>query len=155
MPHSERLGINMKTTKRAALKLIDEAFWKLHRACEHKHEWNRYLDLIQDEDTTHRKMFKPDHVECGLTARQSRHLFAVKEIFERFVVGDQERKPWTPEAKDFFHIKHSVFAAVAIADMCGDKIRAEFTLKEMQMWLAFIDYPELNKDPNQKEQEAA
>lgn len=136
--------------KSEAIKAINDAFWRLARCCDHRHEWDQYLALHWEEEKGHRR-FKPDHVECGLTRAQSVRLFAVKEVFDRWIVHPGNEHIFTPEAKDYFSIRKSVFAACAIADLCGDKILKEFPLPEMKHWLESIDYAELNKDPRQAE----
>jgi hypothetical protein len=103
--------------------------------------------LVEDEEKGHRK-FKPAGLDCGLTKAQSVRLFAVKEVFERFVPAHPENESvWTPTAKDFFSVRLSVFGACAIADRCHSEIRNKFTLDEMRHWLDTVDYVELNKDP--------
>jgi hypothetical protein len=131
-------------TKSEAIKQIERCFWRLARCCEHKDEWDRYLDLIKQEETEHR-VFKPEGVQCGLTRAQSIRLFAVKEVFDRFVSRSGE-SIFTPEAKDYFHIRKSVFGVCAIVDMCGERITAEFSNAEMADWLSQIDYAKLNRD---------
>lgn len=144
----------MKLTKTEQLKAIDRAFGRLCGCCEHTEKWDRYLALIEQEEKGHR-LFKPDGLSCGLTKAQSVRLFAVKEVFERFVVAHAGEKPWTPEAKDFFSVKHSVFGAVAIADLCKAEIVKAFKASEMREWLDSVDYCELNKDPRTVREEIA
>ena len=134
----------MKKTEQ--IKLIDKTFYRLARCCESTHDWDKYMRLHQEEETGHRR-FKPDRVQCGLTRAQSVRLFAVKEVFERFVPAHSSELIFTPQAKDFFSIRGSVFAACAIVDLKGDEILKEFTHTEMSQWLASVDYCELNKDP--------
>jgi len=141
-----------KWKRSEAVNAINGAFWKLAHACEHKHEWDQYLNIIDQEEKDHRR-FCPAGVRCGLTRTESKRLFAVKEVFDRFVVHQCDQRIFTPEAKDFFHIKKSVFAACAIADICEDSIRNKFSLDEMRDWLHRIDYAELNKDPRQQKEQ--
>lgn len=140
--------------KTEALKAIDKAFVKLERACESTHDWDKYIRLIQEEETGHRR-FCPDGIRCGLTRAQSVRLFAVKEIFERFVPAHPGERIFTPEAKDYFHIRGSVFGACGLADVRGTEILKAFTRIEMSEWLLDIDYAELNKDPRQQKEQAA
>ncbi len=134
-------------TKTEQLKLIDKAYSRLSGCCEHTHDWDRYLALIEEEEKGHR-CFVPAGLKCGLTKAQSVHLFAVKEVFERFVVAHPDNEHiFTPAAKDFFHIRHSVFGAVAIAELCHQAIYKEFKASEMREWLDAIDYAKLNEDP--------
>lgn len=142
----------MKKTE--AIKLIDKTFWRLAGCCESTRHWEQYVALNIEEEKGHRR-FCPDHIQCGLTRAQSVRLFAVKEIFERYVPAHPGEKIFTPEAKDFFSIRHSVFAAAALADICGVRILKEFSEPEMAQWLADVDYCELNKDPRQAQKEAA
>lgn len=128
-----------------ALKKIDAAYWRLERCCESTTEWDRYIQLIQEGERGHRR-FKPEGLQCGLTVAQAVRLFAVKQVFERFVPAHSAERIFTPEAKDFFSIRADVFAACAIADLCRAKIRNEFADHEMLEWLASINYAELNKD---------
>jgi len=79
---------------------------------------------------------------------------AVKEIFETFVPAHSCERIFKPEAKDFFCIRHSVFAAWSLADSKGEAILKEFTHTEMSQWLASVDYCELNKDPRAERQAA-
>lgn len=132
--------------KSEAIKAIENAFSRLSMCCQGDSNWERYLDLIDQEEKGHRK-FKPNGVQCGLTFGQSRKLFAVKEVFERFVPAHSGESIFTPSASDYFSIKPSAFAACAIAKDCELEILKEFTEPEMVHWLASIDYAELNKDP--------
>jgi hypothetical protein len=132
-------------TKTEALKAIDKAFYRLERCCESSHDWDRYLALIEQEEKGHRK-FCPDGIDCGLTKAQSVRLFAVKEVFDRFIPNESSNT-FTPEAKDYFSIKGSVFGACAIVELKRAAIRNEFTDCEMIDWLHGIDYAKLNKDP--------
>ncbi len=132
-------------TKTQALAAIDKAYQRLAGCCEHTHNWERYIAQHAEEESQHRR-FKPGGLVCGLTRAQSVRLFAVKHVFERFVPGQQGEASWTPEAKDWFHIKPSVFGACSIAHECQERILAEFRKPEMVSWLAQIDYVELNKD---------
>jgi hypothetical protein len=134
-----------KVKRSEQIKAIDKAFNRLFMCCEHTHDWNRYLDLIDQEEKGHRR-FKPAGINCGLAFGQSRKLFAVKEVFERFVPAHTGEKVYTPEAKDYFRIRGSVFAACAIGDSCATEILKEFSEPEMVEWLASVDYVELNKD---------
>ena len=163
-----------KISKKAQLKLLEKTFWRLAGCCDSTHEWNRYLALHQTEEREHRR-FKPDHVQAGLTVAQAVRYFAVKEIFERFgmpncctcgwqgansVCQDCGKnasavKVFTPTAEDFFHIRNSIFAAVAMVKLCSAKIYAEFDRLEMLEWLASVDYVALNKDPRQVREEVA
>ncbi|MES2367037.1 MAG: hypothetical protein V4563_14270 [Pseudomonadota bacterium] len=104
------------------------------------------MDLHREEERGHRK-FCPDGTKCGLTVAQSCRLFAVKQIFERFVPAHSGESIFTPHARDYFHIRGSVFASVAMADEQAKRILAEFNESEMVEWLAKVDYAELNKDP--------
>ncbi len=128
-----------------ALKLIDAAYWRLARACEHTHDWDRYVAIQKEEERDHRK-WKPSGIDCGLTKAQSVRLFSVQHIFERWIPMDSG-KVFTPEAKDFLHIKRSIFAACSIAHSCEAEILKEFPKPYMLDWLKSIDYAELNKDP--------
>lgn len=139
--------------------MLDAAFWKLERACAHTHEWDRYLALHREEEKSHRGL-KPDHVDCGLTKAQVVRLFAVKEIFERFgmphccscgwkgaesICQDcglpaQPQKVFTPSLENYFSIRQSCFAAVAIAKLCESEIWQQFDRLEMLNWLASVDY---------------
>ena len=136
----------MKLTKAEQIRAIDKAYSRLSGCCEHTHDWDRYVALIEEEEKGHRH-FKPDGLSCGLTKAQAVRLFAVKEVFDRFVVAHVGEAPWTPEAKDYFMVKGSVFGACAIAHKCHDEIRQKFTLDEMRYWLDTVDYVELNRDP--------
>ena len=155
----------MRASRKVQLEMLESAYWRLQGCCESTHEWDRYLELHEREEKQHRG-FKPDHVECGLTRKQSVRLFAVKEVFERFgmpnvcvcgwqgagsVCGDcgkqaNKQAIFTPAAEAYFHVRGSCFAAVAIAHLCRDRIMAEFTGLEMIEWLAKVDYVELNRD---------
>lgn len=128
-----------------ALAKIDKAYYRLERCCESTTEWDRYVQLVRQAERDHRR-FKPAGLQCGLTVSQAVRLFVVKQVFERFVPAHSSEKIFTPEAKDFFHVRADVFAACAIVDLCRVKIRNEFTDHEMLTWLAEIDYAELNKD---------
>ena len=163
-----------KVDRKQQLKMLDAAYWRLAGCCESTHEWDKYVDLNGQEEKAHRR-FKPDHVECGLTKAQAVRYFAVKEVFERFGMPNVCRCGWkganttcpecgkeaspqktfTPTAEDFFHIRHSVFAAVAIVKLCEAKIWAEFDRLEMIEWLSTVDYCELNKDQRQLAEVAA
>ena len=134
---------------RPEIKLIDKAFYRLERCCESTHNWDKYLAIHEKEECGHRR-FCPDGVKCGLTKAQSVRLFAVKQIFERFVPGHSGESIFTPQARDFFSIKQSVFAACALGADKAKEICAEFTEAEMVEWLAKVDYAELNKDPRQQ-----
>lgn len=135
------------TTKehRAAVNLIDKTFSRLAGSCESTNNWDKYLAIHQQEERDHRR-FCPDGVRPGLTAAQSVRLFAVKEIFERWIPNNGTEQVWTPTAADYFSIKKSVFAACSIARDRAEEIQAEFTLDEMRHWLETIDYYALNKD---------
>lgn len=142
-------------TKAEAIRAIDRAFWRVAKCCESDSNWERYLDLHREEETRHRKGC-PNGVECGLTKSQAVRLFAVQSIFERFATSHDGEKIFTPVAADYFLVRQSIFAAVAIVNVNGLKLTEEFTVQEMSQWLASIDYAELNKDPrHQTHQEAA
>lgn len=136
----------MKKTE--AIKLIEQSYFRLHHACDHTHDWDRFVAIETEEENDHRRTWKPDGVQCGLTRKQSIRLFAVQHIFERFIPMESGQV-FTPEAKDFLHIKRSVFAACSIAHTCELEILKEFPLPYMKHWLESIDYAELNKDPRQ------
>ncbi len=102
-----------------------------------------------DEEEKGHRRFCPDHIRCGLSKAQSIRLFAVKEVFERFVPAHSCEEIFTPEAKDIYSIRNSIFGACAIVDTCRAKIRNEFTDHEMLNFLADVDYAELNKDPRE------
>lgn len=162
--------------RKSQLTLLDNAFYRLERCCESTSEWNKYLALHEAEERDHRQ-FKPDHIQCGLTRGQAVRLFAVKEIFERFgmpricicghkgpelicpVPGcERETRPlaiFTPSAEEFFHIRKSIFGAVAMVKLCSERILAEFDRAEMVRWLSSVDYVALNKDPRQAQEAAA
>lgn len=133
--------------KTEAIKLVDSTFFRLERCCESTHNWDRYLALIEQEEKGHRR-FCPEGVRCGLTKAQSVRLFAVKEVFDRWVPNDSG-SIFTPEAKDYFSIRGSVFAACAIQHERQAEIRNEFTDLEMVTFLRDVDYAEMNKDPRQ------
>lgn len=134
--------------KSKALKAIDQAYYRLAACCEHTNEWDRYLALIDQEEKQHRK-FKPAGLSCGLTFGQARRLFAVKEVFDRFI-PNESGTIWTPTAKDYFYVKGSVFGACVIADKCEEQILKEFKKPEMLDWLKSVDYCELNKYPKRQ-----
>lgn len=149
---------------------IDDAFHRVSRCCESSRHWEEYLELHRQEEKSHRR-FCPDHIKCGLTNSQAMKLFAVKELLERIAMPNicncgysgacmtcpkcvkptQSQKTYTPAIKDYFHIRKSIFAAVALFDECKTKLRKEFSKTEAQAWLGEIDYAELNKDPRQQE----
>jgi hypothetical protein len=131
--------------KTDALKAIDKAFFEIERACESSSNWQRYLKLHRQEEKGHRR-FCPDHVRCGLTLGQSVKLFAVKEIFE-CITGTQYR----PSAEEFFHVRGSIFAVWSIYEDRKEKLNASISADAARLWLASIDYAELNKDPRQLE----
>ncbi len=155
----------MKTNRKQQLQMLDSAFNRLERCCESASEWNQFLDLNRDEENQHRTL-KPDHVDCGLTKAQAVRFFAVQGIFQRFGMPNfcvcgwqgansvcldcgknaQAKAVFTPTAEEFFHIRGSCFAAVALAHMFQEKIWAEFDRLEMIEWLATVDYVELNRD---------
>lgn len=137
----------MKKTE--AIKAIDKAYYRLAGCCEHTHDWDRYVGIIEQEEKGHRR-FCPNGLRCGLTKAQSIRLFAVKEVFDRFI-PNESGKVFTPTAADFFRIRGSVFGACAIAESCKAEIEKEFTDREMVLWLQSIDYAELNKDPRMME----
>ncbi len=119
----------------------------MSRACEHTNDWERYIALIEDEEKGHRK-FKPAGLACGITKAQSVRLFAVKTVFARFVPEHEDGDTiFTPQAKDWFHIRPSVFGACSIADRCEAAILKEFQKLEMRYWLDSVDYVKLNEDP--------
>lgn len=154
-----------KPNRKTQLRMIDDAFNRLAGCCHSTTEWNKYLALHRQEEIKNR-MFKPDHVQCGLTKGQAVRYFAVKEIFERFGMPNcctcgwhgansvcqdcgknaSPQSVFTPTAEDFFHIRHSIFAAVAMVKLCRSRIYAEFDQLEMLQWLSSVDYVELNKD---------
>ncbi len=137
----------VKLSKSVQLKSIDKTYYRLARCCEHTHDWDRYIALVEQEEKGHRR-FKPAAIDCGLTKAQAVRLFAVKEMFERFVPAHPDNeKIFTPTAKDYFSIRGSVFGACALADSCEPEILKEFLKPEMVDWLASVDYVELNKDP--------
>lgn len=142
-------------TKQEQLKLIDQAFSRLDRVCESSRHWDQYLALIKQEENDQRR-FVPHGLKPGLTRRQSIELFAVKTVFDRFV-PKESGKVFTPEAKDFFWVRKSIFAACAIVDIFPDRIREKFTLDEMAHFLASVDYVKLSEDPKfpRKEETAA
>lgn len=129
-----------------ALDLIEKAYWRMARCCESTHDWDRYLELIWQEERNHQR-FKPDHVRNGLTRAQSVRLFAVQNIFHTFTSGRPGEAIFKPQAEDTFHVKPAIFGAFSIAKTRGPEIKAEFTVAEMDAWLKRIDYAELNKDP--------
>ncbi len=135
--------------KTEAIKAINAAFSRLEGACYHTHTWDKYVAQHEEEERGHRK-FKPDDRVCGLTKAQSVRLFAVKTVFERFVPAHHGERIWTPEAKDWFHVKPSVFGACSLAHECEKEIIAEFSEPEMVEWLANVDYVRLNRDPRQE-----
>lgn len=159
----------MKVNRRQQLKMLGDAFGRLENACSCTHEWDRYLDLHRKEERQHRTL-KPDHVTCGLTRAQAVRLFAVKEIFERFGMPNccvcgwlgaestcqdcgkvaQPQKIFTPSLEDYFSIRQSCYAAVAIAKKCEAEIWQQFDRLEMVQWLATVDYCALNKDHRQE-----
>ena len=146
LPQTKSKNMN----KREALRRIADAFSRLGAACDHTHTWDRYVAIHRDEERDHRKHWKPDSVQCGLTRSQSIHLFCVKSVFERFVPGHSGESIFTPEAKDFFHVKLSVFGACSLAHECRLEIAREFSPTEMSQWLASVDYVALNRDPRQE-----
>lgn len=134
-----------ETTKTAQLKAVDKAYWRVAKCCEHTHDWDRYLALVEEEEKGHRR-FCPDGLKCGLTKAQAVRLFAVKELFERFVPAHKSDGGhiFTPTAADFFHVRHSVFGACDLANSCELQILKEFQKPEMVHWLATVDYVKLN-----------
>src|SRR5215475_12732973 len=135
-------------THSKAIKLINETFWKLERACEHRHEWDQYLLLIDRAERNHRKL-KPDFVKCGLTVPQAVKHFAVKQVFERIVPAHPGETKFIPKSEDFFAVRADIFAACAIIEMGHDKITKAFSESDMREYLDSIDYVELNKDRRQ------
>ena len=133
-----------KTIKAQKINMINEAFFKLDRACEHTRDWDKYIQLHETEEKEHRR-FKPAGLQCGLTRKQSIRLFMVQRIFERFVSPRESEKIFTPTAADFFTIKPAVFGACALAEACKDRILQQFGPNYMRNWLDEIDYAELNK----------
>ena len=128
-----------------AIKRINDAYSRLDYACGSSSNWNRYLSLIEAEETQHRQ-FKPDGLACGLTRAVSVRLFAVKNIFGHWVSEGERESVFVPGAQDFFFVKTSIFGACALAHECSDRILAEFPLAEMKDWLRSVDYVELNRD---------
>lgn len=131
--------------RKAQLQLIDSCFHRLTGCCEHSHDWDKYLALHEAEEKGHRR-FCPAGVKCGITKAQAVRLFAVKEVFERFVSANEPEKIFTPQATDFFVIRHSVFAACAIVHSNRERILNEFRLREMLQFVREVDYVELNRD---------
>lgn len=140
--------MNSETTKTMQLKAIDKAYWRVARCCEHNHDWDRYIALVETEEKGHRR-FCPDGLKCGLTKAQAVRLFAVKELFERFVPAHKSdgEHIYTPTAADFFTVRHSVFGACSLAESCKAELLKEFSEPEMVNWLALVDYVKLNEDP--------
>lgn len=130
--------------KSEAIKAIDKAFYRLSRCCESLREWEQYVDMLREDERRHRR-FCPNGTVPGLPLGKAVELFAVKNIFGRFVSEPEHEKIFTPEAKDFFTIRRDIFAACAIADMKGERILQEFPCPEMLYWLTTIDYSELMK----------
>jgi hypothetical protein len=137
----------MRNDRNSQIRLIDSTFNRLSYCCDSTRHWEDYIELHQAEENGHRK-FKPDHVQCGLTKGQAVRYFAVKTVFERMVPAHAGESIFTPEAKDYFSIRRSVFAAAAIADLCRVEIEKEFSPEAMSQFLASVDYCELNKDPH-------
>lgn len=135
---------------RNARKRIAKTFLALNRVCDQHKDFPKYLALIRQEEKGHRR-FCPDGVQCGLTISEAVKLFSVSSIFERFVSQHEGESIFTPEAKDYFAVRQSIFAACAIAHDCADEILREFAKPEMVNFLARCDYAELNKDPRQLE----
>jgi hypothetical protein len=123
-------------------------FSRLEGACEHTHDWNRYVAIHEEEEKGHRK-FKPDFVNAGLTKGQSVKLFAVKQIFDTFI-PNEGGTIFKPTAEDYLYVRRSCFAAWSIRSHCLAEIEKEFTKEEMIHFLDNVDYVELNKDPRQE-----
>lgn len=115
--------------KSKAIGRINSTYSRLAGCFEHTEKWDRYVALIEEEERAHRR-FCRSGVSCGLTRSQAVRLFAIKEVFDRWI-RNESGKIFTPTAKDFFSIRGSVFGACAIADLCGDQILKEFPLPKV------------------------
>jgi hypothetical protein len=128
------------------VKRIERTFLALSIACAANKNWGKFLDIIRTEEKNHRR-FCPSGLRCGLTLGQAVKLFACTSIFERFIPQRGGERMFTPEAKDFFAVRVSIFAACAIAWEQAGCILGDFTKPEMNDFLARVDYAELNQDP--------
>lgn len=130
----------MNMNKNGAIEKIHEAYEKLEGACAGVREWDRYVHLVRQSALDYRLKDR----QYGLRLRQTVELFAVKNVFERFVSACGKKGIYTPQAKDFFWNGTEVFAACAIAKICRGKILNAFVKEEMRDWLDTIDFVALN-----------
>lgn len=137
--------------KQEAIQAINEAFDKLNAACEHRHEWDQYVNILERDERDYRKGHGGfgGHPTCGITVKEALRFWAVHFVFERFVGSAGRPEPYQPEAKDFFSVRQAVFASAGIADLCRVEIQRAFTPDEMGAFLA-IDYAALMNAENKK-----
>ena len=126
-------------TKKAhnqAVNLIRSMFVRMERIFESSTDWNRYIDMIKDEERQHRN-FGKGLGQDWLSRADSVRLFAVRNILWSF----------KPKPEDFFHVKPSCFGGFALkVERMGDLVE-DFTKEEREAFLA-LDYAQLNQEPS-------
>ena len=122
-----------------AVKLIRSMFVRMERIFESSMDWNRYIDMIKEEERQHRnfgKVLGKDY----LSRAESVRLFAVAQLLN----ADK-----SPSVDSFFHLRHSIYGAWALLQTeAATRIVKGFDRADLEAFAA-LDYAQLNQEPSE------
>jgi hypothetical protein len=125
-------NVKIELTKRQALKLIDNVYFKIKDVleCVHYGGYHKeYFNLIQQEEKDHRR-YCPDGVTCGLSVNEAVKLFYVKTLFE-YLFNNRKLS-----SKEYLHVRKSHFFACSLAENYKE---------ELEKALQGVNVDEINK----------
>ncbi len=88
-------------TKKQQIDFVEELFYKLARALESTHYFDRFTNQVKKSEQNHRRL-APQGIKSGLTVNQATKYFVCKYIAE----GKTDKKP---DCKDILWMKNEVF----------------------------------------------
>jgi len=114
-------------------------FVRMERIFESSTDWNRYIDMIKEEERQHRNFGKGLGKDY-LSRADSVRLFAVAQLLN----ADK-----SPSVDSFFHLRHSIYGAWALLQTeAATGIVKGFDRADLEAFAA-LDYAQLNQEPSE------
>jgi hypothetical protein len=131
-------NVKIELTKRQALKLIDNVYFKIKDVLECVHYGGyhkQYYAIIQEEEKKHR-VFCPDGVTCGLTLGEAVKLFYIQTLFE-YLFNNRKLS-----SKEYLHARKSHFFACSLAENYKEELNKALQGVDVSL-VNSVDYAKL------------
>ena len=124
-------------------KLIEDSFWTVYQMCGSRHDIDRAMNYIEDEEKQHRKMghvFTDGTCRYNISVPLTVKYFLVKNLLDM----TRKEKPFKPDAKEFLHVKTSCFAVWSLLHQHRTELRKVLRKIDREEFKK-LDYCELVK----------